>query len=44
MTLDFVLSHLPQVTPFVDLSGSSGYVAELVEDSADATLIPKIQA
>ena len=44
MTLDFVLSHLPQVTPFVDLSGSSGYVAELVEDSADAALIPKIQA
>jgi aminopeptidase N len=44
MTLDFVLSHLKQVTPFVDLSGSSGYVAGLVEDSADATLIPKIQA
>jgi len=44
MTLDFVLSHLAQVTPFVDLSGSSGYVAELVQDSADATLIPRIQA
>src|SRR6185295_11568433 len=44
MALDFVLSHLTQVTPFVDLTASSRFVGGLVEESGDATLIPKIQA
>jgi aminopeptidase N len=43
MALDFVLSHLTQVAPFIDLSASSRFVAGLVDDSGDATLIPKLQ-
>ena len=44
LALDFVLSHLPQVAPLIDLSASSRYVAELAENSDDATLIPKLES
>ena len=44
MALDFVLSHLAQVTPFIDLASSSRFVGSLVEDSGDATVIPKLQS
>ena len=44
MALDFVLSHLAQVSPLIDLSSSSRFVAGLVQGSSDATLIPKIRA
>ena len=41
MALDFVLSHFAQVSPLIDLSSSSRFVAGLVQGSSDATLIPK---
>jgi aminopeptidase N len=43
LALEFVLSHLAQVAPLIDLSSSSRYVARLVEESADPTLIPKLR-
>jgi aminopeptidase N len=44
LALEFVISHIAQVAPLIDLSSSSRYVAGLVEDSADATLIPKLRS
>ena len=44
LALDFVLSHLPQIEPLIDLSAASRYVAELADDSDDATLIPKLES
>ena len=44
MTLDFVLSHLKQVDPLVDLSGRSRFVAGLVSQSDDVGLISKLEA
>ncbi len=44
MALDFVLSHLPQVKKFIDLSASSRFVSQLVQESGDPALVPKLQA
>ena len=44
MALDFVLSHLKQVDPLVDLSGRSRFVAGLVSQSDDVGLIAKLEA
>ena len=44
MALDFVLSHLKQVDPLVDLSGRSRFVAGLVSQSDDVGLISKLEA
>jgi aminopeptidase N len=44
MTLDFVLGHLRQVNPLVDSSGRSRFVSELVRESDDAALVPRLQA
>jgi aminopeptidase N len=44
LALDFVLSHVSQVNPLVDLSGRSRFVAGLAAQSEDATLIPKLEA
>jgi aminopeptidase N len=44
MTLDFVLSHLAQVNRLIDLSGRSRFVGQLVQDSGDPTVIPKLEA
>lgn len=44
LALDFVLSHLPQMRSLIDLSASSRFVAQLAEESGDATLVPKLQA
>ena len=44
MTLDFVLGHLAQVNRLVDLSGRSRFVGQLVAESGDAALIPKLLA
>jgi aminopeptidase N len=44
LALDFVLAHLPQVDPLVDLSGRSRFVAGLVSDSSDPALIPRLEA
>ena len=43
MTLDFVLSHLAQVNRLVDLSGRSRFVGQLVQESGDPTVIPKLE-
>ena len=43
MALDFVLSHLKQVDPLVDLSGRSRFVAGLVSESGDVGLISKLE-
>ena len=39
-----MLSHLAQVSPLIDLSSGSRFVAGLVQGSSDATLIPQIRA
>jgi aminopeptidase N len=44
LAFDFVLAHLPQVNPLVDLSGRSRFVAGLVTDSGDTALIPRLEA
>jgi aminopeptidase N len=44
MALDFVLGHLPQVSKFIDLSARSRFVSQLVEESGDPALVPKLQA
>jgi ERAP1-like C-terminal domain len=44
LAFDFVLSHLAQVDPLVDLSGRSRFVAGLVSESSDLTLIPRLEA
>jgi aminopeptidase N len=44
MALDFVLSHLKQVDPLVDLSGRSRFVAGLVSQSDDIGLISRLEA
>jgi aminopeptidase N len=44
MTLDFVLGHLAQVNRLVDLSGRSRFVGQLVQESGDPAIIPKLQA
>ena len=44
MAFDFVLSHLPQVDPLIDLSASSRFVSRLVQNSGDAAVVPKLQA
>uniref|UniRef100_UPI00286D1B51 M1 family metallopeptidase n=1 Tax=Sphingomonas sp. TaxID=28214 RepID=UPI00286D1B51 len=44
MTLDFVLGHLAQVNRLVDTSGRSRYVGQLVQESGDAALVPKLLA
>ena len=43
MAFDFVLSHLPQVDPLIDLSASSRFVSRLVQDSGDAAVVPKLR-
>ena len=43
LALEFVLSHLGQVDPLVDLSGRSRFVAGLVSGSSDLTLIPRLE-
>jgi aminopeptidase N len=44
MTLDFVLGHLVQVNRLVDLSGRSRFVGQIVQESGDAALVPKLLA
>jgi aminopeptidase N len=44
VTLDFVLGHLAQVNRLVDLSGRSRFVGQLVQESGDAALVPKLLA
>ena len=44
MAFDFVLSHLREVNPLVDLSGRSRFVAGLVSDSGNEALIPRLEA
>jgi aminopeptidase N len=44
MAFDFVLSHLQQVDPLIDLSASSRFVSRLVQNSGDAAVVPKLQA
>jgi len=44
LALDFVLSHVSQVNPLIDLSGRSRFVAGLAAGSDDPTLIPKLEA
>jgi aminopeptidase N len=44
LALDFVLGHLAQINPLIDLSGRSRFVAGLVSQSNDPTLIRKLQA
>jgi aminopeptidase N len=44
MAFDFVLSHLAQVRPLIDLSVGSAFVPELVEDSADRSVIARLEA
>jgi aminopeptidase N len=44
LALDFVLSHLNEVNPLVDLSGRSRFVAGLVSQSDQVALVPKLEA
>jgi aminopeptidase N len=44
LAFDFVLAHLAQVNPLVDLSGRSRFVAGLVTDSGNEALIPRLEA
>ena len=44
LAFDFVLAHLAQINPLVDLSGRSRFVAGLVSDSGDEALIPRLEA
>ena len=44
LAIDFVLAHLSEVNPLVDLSGRSRFVAGLVSDSGNEALIPRLQA
>jgi aminopeptidase N len=44
ITLDFVLGHLAQVNRLVDVSGRSRFVGQLVQESGDAALVPKLLA
>lgn len=44
MALDFVLANLAQVNSIVDLSGRSRFVSQLVAESGDLALVPKLQA
>src|SRR5439155_6989433 len=44
MAFDFVLAHLAQVNPLVDLSGRSRFVAGLVAGSGNLALIPRLEA
>jgi aminopeptidase N len=43
LALDFVLSHVNQVSPLIDLSGRSRFVAGLVGSSNDPSLIAKLE-
>jgi aminopeptidase N len=44
MAFDFVLAHLKQIDPLIDLSASSRFVAELVEESGNLGVVPKLRA
>ena len=44
MAFDFVLSHLPQVDPLIDLSASSRFVSRLVQNSGDAAVTTAVQS
>ena len=44
LAFDFVLAHLAQVNPLVDLSGRSRFVAGLVSGSGNEALIPRLEA
>jgi aminopeptidase N len=44
LAFDFVLAHLAEVNPLVDLSGRSRFVAGLVSDSGNEALIPRLEA
>jgi aminopeptidase N len=44
LAFDFVLAHLSQVDPLVDLSGRSRFVAGLISGSSDPALIPRLEA
>jgi aminopeptidase N len=44
LAIDFVLAHLAQVNPLVDLSGRSRFVAGLVSGSANEALISQLEA
>src|SRR6185503_16124405 len=44
LAFDFVLAHLAEINPLVDLSGRSRFVAGLVSDSGDVALIPRLEA
>jgi aminopeptidase N len=44
LALDFVLGHVNQINPLIDLSGRSRFVAGLVSQSDDPALIAKLQA
>jgi len=44
MAFDFVLTHLTEVSPLVDLSGRSRFVAGLVSNSGMEALIPRLEA
>lgn len=43
LALDFVLSHVKQVDSLIDLSGRSRFVAGLVGQSDDVSLIPRLE-
>ena len=44
MALDFVLSHLPQVNPLVDISGRARFFAGLVANADDPALAARLDA
>jgi aminopeptidase N len=44
MAVDFVLAHLAQVNQLVDISGRSRFMGRLSGRSADASLIPTLEA
>jgi aminopeptidase N len=43
LAVNFVLSHLPQVDPLIDLSAASRFVAELAQESSDGSLVAKLR-
>jgi aminopeptidase N len=44
MAFDFVLTHLAQVRPLIDLSVGSAFVPDLVANSDDVSVIPRLEA
>ncbi|HEV2593733.1 MAG TPA: M1 family metallopeptidase, partial [Sphingomicrobium sp.] len=44
LAFNFVLAHLSQVNPLIDLSGRSRFVAGLISASSDLALVPRLEA